>query len=285
MRLEYIDRRGAVLPLTGNPLFKLTNADGITSAAAEIATSTVPGMDGDFVNSVQAAPRTITLDLSIEQSVETAKRAILKVIKPKQSCTLRMEQEGRTLVIGGVVEEIAMPRFTSLAVMQVSIHCAQPFWEDEEETATDISETIPLFFFSDADEWQFFEEGEEKPFGEYDVNRTKVFENDGDAEVGLEIRIVALGEVRNPVVFNSKAEFIGVSLTLKAGDEVVITTGKGQKAITLNGQNVISSIMYRDGVPSTWLQLPTGEEEFTIDSDDGTEGNMYFTITYRRRFV
>lgn len=281
MRLEYVDARGTVLPLTGNPLFKLTNADGLTGAAAEISSSTVPGMDGDIVNSVRAAPRSIVLDLSIEQGVEAAKRAILRVVKVKQSCTLRMEQDGRSMVIGGVVEQVDMPRFSALSVMQVTIHCASPWWEDAVETSQEISEVLALHYFtSEPDDMLFFTD-EGAPFGEYDTNRTKAFDNDGDAEVGLEIRIVALGPVTNPAIYNSRAQFIGVNLAMDAGDEVVITTGKGNKTVSLNGENRISAVM----PGSTWLQMPTGEEELTIDSDDGTEGNMYFTVSYRRRYA
>ena len=36
---------------------------------------------------------------------------------------------------------------------------------------------------------------------------------------------------------------------------------------------------------STWLQLEVGEEEFTIDSEDGTESNMYFNVLYKTRYV
>lgn len=281
MRLEYIDARGNALRLSNNPLFKLTNVDGLTTATAELATSTVPTMDGDIVNSVQASPRSIVLDLSIEDAVESTKREILKIIKPKQRCSLKMEQDGREVTIGGVVEQIDMPRFTNLAVMQISIHCPQPFWEDAEDTATEISEVIGLHYFTDCQDDMLFFTEEGQPFGEYDTNRTKLFNNDGDAEVGLRISITALGDVTNPIIYNSKAQKIGVNLTMHAGDEVVITTGKGNKTITLNGQNRISSIMKG----STWLTLPTGEEELTIDSDDGTEANMYFTVTYRRRYI
>lgn len=282
MRLTYIDRRGNALDLLSSPFFKLTNADGLTQADIDIATSSVPGMDGEVVNNVQASPRSIVLDLTIEgPQVEASKRAILKVIKPKQACTLRMEQEGRELEIGGYVEAIELPRFSALALMQVTIRCPSPWWMDREEQETQISEVIPLHYFTDYpdDELVFIRGGE--PFGELDTNRTKAFENDGDADADLTIRITALGEVRNPVVYNSEAKFIGVNLTLQAGDEVTITTGKGKKAILLNGENRMSALM----PGSTWLTLPTGEEQFTIDSEDGTEGDMYFTITYRRRYV
>ena len=174
-----------------------------------------------------------------------------------------------------------MPRFTSIATMQISLYCSQPYWEDVDYLVQDISEVIDLHYFTDyPDDMLYFPE-EGIPFGEYDTNRTKVLENTGDVDVGLEIHIIALGNVENPVIYNADGEFIGINDTLSSGEEIIITTEKGNKTITKNGANIISKIMRE----STWLQLRTGENEFTIDSKDGTEGNMYFTVTYKRRYV
>lgn len=289
MKLEFISAKGDVLPLTGNAMFKLSNVDGITTASVDIASTTVASMDGDFVNNTRTIPRSIVLDLAIESDVENVKRYILKYVKPKLKGTLRMTQNDRTTQISGIVESIEMPRFTSLATMQITLYCSQPYWEDIENTAQDISEVIDLFYFTDnegdeieddADNMLYFPD-EGMPFGEYDTNRTKVLNNDGDVDVGLEIHIVALGTVMNPVIYNAEGEFIGVDITLSGGDEVIISTVKGEKTIRLNGENILSKIR----AESTWLQLKVGENEFTIDSEDGTEGNMYFTIVYKRRYV
>lgn len=281
MTLDFISPTGKKLRLTGNSRFKLSNVDGLTSANADIASSTVAGMDGDFVNSTRAVPRSIVLDLSIESDVENVKRYVLQYVKPKKKSKLMMTQEGRTTVIEGIVEAIEMPRYNNPVVMQITMYCSQPFWEDENYTNEDISETIDLHYFTDDPEDMLFFPEEGIPFGEYDSNRTKVFNNEGDVEVGLQIKIVALGHVVNPVIYNSFGEYIGIDRTLESGDEVTITTEKGNKTITLNGENIISDI--RKG--STWLQLNLGEDEYTIDSDDGTEGNMYFTIIYKQRYV
>ena len=289
MRLEFVSAKGDIMPLTGNSKFKLSNVDGITSASVEISSSTVASMDGDFVNNKRTMPRSIVLDLSIESDVENVKRYILQYVKPKLKGTLRMTQNDRTTQISGVIESIEMPRFTNSATMQITLYCSQPYWEDIENSSQEISEVLDLFYFTDNEESEieseednmlyFPEEG--LPFGEYDTNRTKVLTNEGDVEIGLEIHIVALGNVTNPVIYNAEGEFIGVDLTLAGGDEVIISTGKGEKTIRVNGENKISKI--RNG--STWLQLAVGENEFTIDSEDGTEGNMYFTLTYRQRYV
>lgn len=280
MKLEYISQNGSILSLTNNSRFKLSNVDGITTANVDISSSTVSSMDGDFINNKRTTPRSIVLDLAIENDVENTKRYILKYIKAKQKAVLKWTQNDRELQIEGVVEAIEMPRYTSSTIMQVTIYCSQPYWEDVDFLVQEISEILNLHYFTDYDGDMLYFTEEGMPFGEYDTNRTKVFTNDGDVEVGLEIRIIALGEVVNPTIYKSNGEFIGVDTTLNAGDEVVITTEKGHKTITLNGNNILSNIKER----STWLQLQTGEEEFTIDSDSG-ESNMYFTISYKQRYV
>lgn len=140
---------------------------------------------------------------------------------------------------------------------------------------------LNLHYFTDYENDMLYFTTEGIPFGEYDTNRTKVFENSGDVSVGMEIRIIALGNVGNPIIYNSDGQFFGVNTTMQAGDEIVISTVKGKKTITKNSENIIDKIK----VGSTWLQLEVGGNEFTIDSDDGTEGNMYFTVSYKQRYV
>lgn len=281
MKLEFISAKGDVMPLTGNSRFKLSNVDGITSAAVSVSSSTNSNIDGDFVTNVRTEPRSIVIDLAIERDVENVKRYIMQYVKPKLSCTLRFTQNDRTTQISGIIDEIDMPRYENPVTMQISMHCSQPYWEDIEESAQDISDIVDLFYFTDYEDDMLYFPEEGIPFGEYDTNRTRVLQNDGDVAVGLKIHIVALSTVTNPVIYNADGEFIGVNTTMNGNDEIIITTGKGEKTIELNGENIISKI--REG--STWLQLNVGENEFTIDSLDGTEGNMYFVLSYKKRYV
>lgn len=282
MKFEYITAKGDILPLTGNSNFKLTNIDGLTIASVDLSSSTVASMDGDVVNNKRTTPRGIVLDITIEGAdVEAKKRYILRYIKPKQKARLRWTQDDREIEIEGIIEDIEMPRFTNKVVMQVSMYCSQPYWEDIDYIIQEISEILNLHYFTDSPDDMLYFPAEGIPLGEYDTNRTKVFENSGDVSVGMEIRIIALGNVGNPVIYNSDGQFFGVNTTMQAGDEIVISTVKGKKTVTKNGENVLGSVMPR----STWLQLEVGENEFTIDSDDGTEGNMYFTVAYKQRYV
>ena len=290
MKLDYISARGDTLPLVGNNLFTLTNVDGQTYAAASISSNVVGGVDGAFVNSVQANARSIVLDLRINSgvNVEEAKREILKIIKIKQRGTLAWEQSGKALEITGIVENIEMPRWNNAVTMQVTLFCDQPFWEDAENVVQKISEAISLHYFTSEPNDMLYFPDEGIAFGEYDATRTRNVYNDGDVAVGMDIVIVAFGEVTNPIIYDGEGNFFGIGhgtgdkqVKLMNGDSIAISTHKGKKKVTLNGQNVLSKLRPR----STWLQLEAGHNEFNIKSDDESLANMTFYLTYKQRYV
>lgn len=287
-KMDFVSARGDILPLTDNPYFHLTHVDGQTTAGTKLSSAVVGGMDGDNVNNVQATPRPITLDLEIKSGVdvEEAKRAILKIVKLKQQGGLIWTQNERTVIISGIVETIEMPRWTNKTVMQISLHCEQPFWEDIDDIIAQINEAINLHYFtaSPADMLYFPESG--IPFGEFDTIRTKSFHNDGDVAVGLEITIVAHATVTNPIIYDQNGNFFGVGyegnpFVMQAGDNVVITTHKGNKTVKYNGAVIYGKIKPR----GTWLQLEAGDNLFSINSDDDSINNMSFSLVYRQRYI
>ena len=288
--LKYISARGSVLPLTGNDNFYLTNIDGQTAAAAALSTGTVGGMDGDTVNNAQANPRTIIFDLYInpEKDVETVKREILRYIKIKQRGALVWSQNSRDITISGYVESIDMPRWTNAVKMQITLHCDQPFWEDVDYIVQRISEAIDLHYFTDRTNDMLYFPAEGIPFGEYDTIRTKTFNNTGDVAVGLEIAIHAVDTVTNPIIYDGDGNYFGIGygteskrVVMDSGDVIKITTGRGNKTVTLNGVNIIDKVKPN----SKWLQLEPETNQFTIASDDKSINNMYFNLTYKRRYI
>lgn len=303
LKLDFISARGDVLPLTENPLFHITNIDGHTAAFTSLATATAGGTDGDTVNNIQATARTIIIDLQPRSgvNVEDFKRQVLKVVKLKQQGALLWSQNNRDVIISGLVESVEMPRWTATAVMQITLHCEQPFWEDVQEVIRQISEAISLHYFtsSETDMLYFPEDG--IPLGQYDTIRTKSFFNNGDVAVGLEISILAHDTVTNPIIYDQNGNYFGVGYTIEsesggaglgtalvsnplvmqAGDNVVITTHKKRKSVKLNGVEIFDKIKPY----STWLQLEAGENVFSINSDDESIENMSFSLIYKQRYI
>lgn len=288
IKLDYVSARGDILPLADNPYFHLSHVDGQTTAGTSISSAVISGVDGDTVNNVQATPRTIVLDLQIRSGVdvEEAKRAILKVIKLKQQGGLIWTQNNRTVTITGIVEAVEMPRWTKATVMQVTLYCAQPFWEDVDDVVAQINEAINLHYFTGNNAGMLYFPENGIPLGEYDTIRTKAFHNDGDVAVGLEITIVALATVTNPIIYDQNGAFFGVGydgnpFVMQAGDNVIITTHKGKKTVTYNGAVIYGKIKPK----SVWLQLEAGDNLFSINSDDENIRNMTFSLSYRQRYI
>lgn len=290
MKLSFVSKRGKILSLTDNDLFFLTNVDGQTAAASSVSSFVTGGIDGDTVTNVQAQPRTIILDLRIKSGidVEYAKREILGIIKLKQYGSLVWEQNERTVTISGIVESIEMPRWNNKVMMQVSLYCEQPFWEDIAEAIQEISATINMHYFTSYPyEMLYFPENG-IAFGRYDTSKAKSFTNDGDVSIGMEIIITAIGIVTNPIIYDTDGNFFGVGygsgdkkVVMGSGDRIVISTQKGNKTVKLNGVSMYDKIKPQ----STWLQLQAGENQFRVDSDESELDNMTFQLEYKQRYI
>lgn len=279
---NFVSAKGAEMPLLGNPYFNLTAIDGFTTLQSNLASVTVPFVDGDTITNIQAQPRSVVLYLRLKETakIETAKRYILQYVKPKLQGSLQLQQDGRNIELVGVVEAIELPRFEQGCTMAVTMHCSQPYWQDVDFVVAEISQIIDLHYFPLPEGGLAFPT-DGLPFGAYDDDLTQELENEGDVETGLLITIIALGDVTNPRIYNTQTgEYIGVTDTLEGNDAVIISTIKGQKTITKNGVNIIDKIT----AGSTFLQLDTGTNEFTIQADSGID-NVYFTLTFKQLYV
>lgn len=292
MNFVFENARGEQLNLWQNPLFYLIDQAGQTYASADISALTIGDIDGDVITNVRTQPRTITLTLRINPAVdvEEAKRAILQIVKLKQTGTLRWTQNDRTMEISGIVESIDMPRWNNSVAMQISLHCMIPFWEDVDETIQLIDDSIAMQYFTAEDDYSsdmlyFPDEG--IPFSEYDALRSRSFYNYGDVAVGMLIEIMAFDTVTNPIIYDADGNFFGVGygtkpVTLQAGDVIYISTVRGNLSVTKNGNtNLMNYVVPR----STWLQLHTGENIFRIDSNESSTDNMTFKLTYKQRYI
>ena len=227
-KLIYTGANGNVIDLFNNDYFFVANADGLTGANVALASTTTPNMDGNTVNHIQTQPRGIVFDFQVKQTadVEETKRFILRTIKPKQRGTLQLVQDDRVLEIEVIIEAVEMPRFSEYVTMQVSMHCSEPYWKDAENIILELSRIIDMHYFPVQEGGLAFPVAG-VVFGAYDTNMTQVYTNDGDADCGMVITIIALANVTNPTIYKSNGTYIGINDTLTAGDEVIINTNRG----------------------------------------------------------
>jgi hypothetical protein len=287
MKLVLINRSGVELDLLRSPHFLLGGAEGLHGIEVDIGESESAYMDGSNIESVKALPRGIELTLVLRGDVEEAINAVTSVVKSKQMVTLKEESSKGEIIVKGVASIPPYSRMMQSCRIVLSIYCGQPYWEDLVQMVADIAEAVGLLFFPE--EGQYFTEIG-RPFGVLDTTLAKTFVNDGDTDVGMIITINTYGEAKNPRISCSSGSQNGwwmqLNTELADGDEVEISTVRGNKYITINASDIyngepVESLLTFNG--TDWLQLEQGDNTFNITAESGST-NLHYSISYKRRF-
>ena len=288
MKLIFENKNGQRLDLLNNrKFFKLIAAEGLHGVEVEFSETESAYTDGSTVDDAKALPRGIALKFALCGDVTAGLDIFHAVVKSKQVGKLIKTEKEKETKIQGRVTIPPYSRLNNPVTVELQLYCGQPYWEDVQELVGTISELVDLLYFPEEGRG-FPEEG--VPFGELNIEKKQTITNDGDTSVGLTIVINALGDVVNPRIACSTGEqngyYMKLNTTLKDGDEVIISTHKRAKYITING------IEYVNGVPilslleyvgAEWLQLETGQNVFNITTDN--EGaQVYFYIYFSRRW-
>lgn len=290
MELTLINKNNQILDLLGNrDKYILSGAEGLHGIETEIAESESPYTDGTTAESVKALPRGIELTFTLRGNIQTSIDYITSIIKSKQYVTLREINGERDITIKGIVTIPPYSRMLQTCKLTITVYCPQPYWEDITYLVETISEYIDFLTFPQ--EGQYFTETG-RPFGLIDTDLTKSFVNNSDTAVGMLISMLALGEVVNPRISCSTGEqngwYMQLNLTLQADAELEINTVKGDKYITINGQDTYNGepiINYLEWQGEEWLQVETGENTFSVTTENGeTNSNVHFSLIYKGRY-
>jgi len=229
-----------------------------------------------------------------KNSIEEVRHLSYKHFPIKKKLTLLIETDTRKAAIDGYVESNEPDIFSKDEGADISIICPDPdFYSAGEDgiKVTRFSHIEPLF------EFPFGHESVDEKTLELSVihyhNEKSVY-YEGDAEVGMTIRIHVVGggmnpsesnQVKNITVYSDRT---GESMTIntdklktnanfyhdyiESGDEIVICTEKGRKSIKLVNRygdtyNILSCLT-KD---SKWFQLAKGNNIFGYTSESGVE--------------
>ena len=146
--------------------------------------------------------------------------------------------------------------------------CADPMFTTKDKQTALIASIIPKFRFP-----LVIPQNTGILMGLREPSLLATLNNGGDIDTGLLITFSCTSTVTNPSLLNvDTREFIKINKTMSAGEQIIVSTGSGEKYIKgiVSGEES-NYFKYMD-FDSTWLQLHTGENILKYDADDNVDG-------------
>lgn len=252
-RVEVTNRRGNVLALAieedDNP-YQINSIEGLEPVKATLVSSSYAGTDGEIFQSARRDARNIKIKLDLEpdfinHDYTSLRQGLYPYFITKSQIKLRFySSTGLTLDIAGVVEDFSAPLFEQDPVVDISIMCFQPDFIDSRMV------TIESFTVEDDESLEI--------------------EYPGSIETGIVVTINANRAMTEFTIYNvdQGGNILQLDFTgdLEEDDELVISSLRGAKGITLTRDGVSSSYLYGRSAQSNWIELSEGTNNFRITS-------------------
>lgn len=311
INLIYTNNMGDSLCFGSTATFLITEIDGLGSPENEIYTQKTVNQDGVTVTDSTLKQRNIVLEGKIIDSNRTNRQSyrqrLLKLFNPKLDGKLTIEWNDLKREIECKPEKA--PYFASkdnqnFQDFYLSLLCPDPYFKDIRQDSIDLVTWIENLEFTEegfgteqgpnywlgTEEGSFgFEEfmsefglGQAKTFGYRELKQIIEIDNTGDADTPIKVIFKADGDVVNPFIQNILTyDKVQIKGTLHAGDELIITTGYGDKNVYLNGAK---AQQYYDFLNSEWLQLQPGINLIKYDAQEGIN-NLECRILYTSKYL
>ena len=269
--------------------FIIKNIEGLGPVKANINFKELATNDGSIDNSARLSSRNIVMSLQFMESptIEETRLKSYKYFPIKRNIKFLIETDSRICETIGRVETNVPTIFSNAEGCQISILCSNPYFYSAGENGTNQTifyGTEPLFEFPFSNE-SLTEDLIE--FGSIENRTEGTIYYDGDAEIGITIQIHAVGEAEGLVIYNTKTREIMrinddklkslIGSGIQAGDEITITTSRGEKGIYMLRNGVTTNILNSLEKPIKWFQLSKGDNTFAYTASAGLT-NLQFRI-------
>lgn len=269
--------------------FIIKNIDGLGPVKANINFKELATNDGSIDNSARLSSRNIVMSLQFIESptIEETRLKSYKYFPIKRNIKILIETDNRICETIGRVETNVPTIFSNAEGCQISILCPNPYFYSAGENGA--NQTIfygsnPLFEFPFSNE-SLTEDLIE--FGSIENRTEGTIYYDGDAEIGITIQIHAVGEAAGLVIYNTRTRELMrinddklkslIGSGIQAGDEITITTSRGEKGIYMLRSGVTTNILNSLEKPIKWFQLSKGDNTFAYTASAGLT-NLQFRI-------
>ena len=269
--------------------FIIKNIEGLGPVKANVNFKELATNDGAIDNSARLSSRNIVMSLQFMESptIEETRLKSYKYFPIKRNIKFLIETDSRICETIGRVETNVPTIFSNAEGCQISILCSNPYFYSAGENGTNQTifyGTEPLFEFPFSNE-SLTEDLIE--FGSIENRTEGTIYYDGDAEIGITIQIHAVGEAEGLVIYNTKTREIMrinddklkslMGSGIQAGDEITITTSRGEKGIYMLRSGVTTNILNSLEKPIKWFQLSKGDNTFAYTASAGLT-NLQFRI-------
>lgn len=271
--------------------FAIMNMGGLGPPAATVNMTDMVTSDGSIFNSARIQNRNITLQLRfMDPNVEVNRHETYKYFPLKKRVDLVIWTDERVCATYGYVETNEPDIFNQYEGTNISIICPDPFFYSAGDDG--VNTTI---FYSVEPEFEF-------PFSNDSLTekllnmgtilnlteRTVYY--DGDGEIGVTIRMHALGDVSMITIYNTGTREVMRIDTNKLrdltghgmikGDDIIISTVRGDKYIRLLRNGLYTNILNVLDKDSDWFQLAKGDNIFAYTAEEGLS-DLQFKIENR----
>lgn len=259
----------------GSP-YTITEFEGLNPPQATINTNTTATLDGGMFNSAKLQMRSINVAFAIEEDAEKNRLAVYAVVQSKMPLRIYYKSEYLDIFIDGYVEDVDISYFAKKNIVTVAILCPFPYFKGAQEVINELSSVTPMFHFPFAST-----SAKELVFGVIDTLTSVEVVNSGSVETGLTFQLYARNEVSNPKIINYEtSQYMEIDIDMELGDLITITTGQGNKTVSLLRDGTTTNIFNLLSKDSTWLQLDTAGSVFVYEVGTGSVTNLDVTISH-----
>lgn len=267
-KVDVITRRGTTLSLDvfeNDSGYQLADTDGLNPVKATISSAPNVGQDGETFQSARRGFRQIKLILDlvpdfVNDTYASLRRNLFNFLMPKETVRLRFYLDtGLYLDIEGVVEDHTSPMWDQDPQVTVTLVCLQPDLVDPRRVETDSSS----------------------------VSTTAITEINypGSIPTGIVVTMHVNRNLAGFTIYNGVEEGVlsqlDFSYPLINGDELVVSSLRGAKGITLTRAGVSSSLLYGRSAQSKWIEFSQGINEFRVYAPGDP---VPFTLEYLVRY-
>ena len=220
--------------------FLITSVEGLGPVRGVISQAENAMMDGSIISTSRLEPRNIVFNILFmnhthdKLSVEDIRQKSYIYFPIKKEIEIVVENDHGEYKIKGIVESNEIPIFTKEEGAQVSIICADPFFEKSEIISQYISRVVPIFEFPFSCE-AIFDEPLPPEEHQEDVGMRKIIDEDGNVYWEYRGPYSAISDDYNDQVLGFAGRFSDKDVTVNKIPYIEETNPDGSKTIRIGG--------------------------------------------------